>query len=94
MVLLARSTTFTLSLDEIVADPLVLASSPGPLGGGFGDEANLVLALLLQHPQIISAVHNIIRGKLDGKVFTNGWPDFSATVCQFGDPVFDLVGRQ
>lgn len=32
--------------------------------------------------QVIGVVHHMICGKLDGKVFTNGWPEFSSVICQ------------
>lgn len=44
--------------------------------------------------QVLAAVHNIISGKLDGEIYTNGWPSFSAVICRYSDPVCQWVHAQ
>ena len=31
----------------------------------------------------MATIHHISSGKLDGSVYINGWPQFSAVVCQY-----------
>ena len=33
--------------------------------------------------QVIATIHHISSGKLDGSVYTNGWPEFSSVICQY-----------
>ena len=33
--------------------------------------------------QVIATIHHISSGKVDGSVYTNGWPEFSSVVCQY-----------
>ena len=32
--------------------------------------------------QLIGLAHHISRGKLQGRIYTDSWPEFSAVVCQ------------
>ena len=31
----------------------------------------------------MATIHHISSGKLDGSVYTNGWPEFSAVICKY-----------
>ena len=33
--------------------------------------------------QVLATIYHIVCGRLDGKVYTNGWPEFSTVVCQY-----------
>ena len=33
--------------------------------------------------QVLGPIHFIARGRLEGQVYTNGWPKYSAVVCQY-----------
>ena len=32
--------------------------------------------------QLIGIAHHMKQGKLEGRVYTNKWPDFTAVVCR------------
>ena len=40
--------------------------------------------------KVLAAVQNVSRGKFNGRVFTNGWPEFTVVVCQYS-PVVQWV---
>jgi hypothetical protein len=48
---------------------------------GFGN------CIKTQSMQVLGTIQHIILGKLEGEVFTNGWPAFTAVICQH-DGVF------